>query len=266
MTRDVGKARGLLRHAPVDGTFHHARLAPSPMLADRIAHFWSVGWDLHGGPPQRRETLPHPTIHIVLQAGRSRVHGIERGRFTTVLEGRGSVFGVKLRPGGFRGLLGRAVATLRGTSLPLDAVFGGDAATLEARVFDVDTDAARVAILEDLLTHHLPPADDDALRLADLVEAVATDPTLLRTDVLAHRAGTTPRGLQRLFHEYVGVTPKWVINRYRLHEALERLDAGEPVSWTSLALDLGYFDQPHFIRDFKAMVGCTPGAYARRAR
>ncbi len=62
------------------------------------------------------------------------------------------------------------------------------------------------------------------------------------------------------------MSPKWVIQRYRLHEAAEQLAAGEPVSQPGLALSLGYSDQAHFVRDFKAIVGVTPGAYARAAR
>ena len=72
--------------------------------------------------------------------------------------------------------------------------------------------------------------------------------------------------LQRLFGRYVGVSPKWVIQRYRLHEAAEQLATGESVSQTELALNLGYSDQAHFIRDFKAIVGVSPAAYARATR
>lgn len=71
------------------------------------------------------------------------------------------------------------------------------------------------------------------------------------------------RTLQRIFSQYVGVGPKWVIKRYRLHEAADQLAGGNVVDWPRLALDLGYFDQAHFIKDFKAMVGRTPTEYAR---
>jgi AraC-like DNA-binding protein len=54
-----------------------------------------------------------------------------------------------------------------------------------------------------------------------------------------------------------------VIKRYRLHEAAEQLAAGEVVDWPRLALDLGYFDQAHFIKDFKTIVGRTPAEYAK---
>jgi len=70
--------------------------------------------------------------------------------------------------------------------------------------------------------------------------------------------------LQRLFSQYVGVSPKWVIQRYRLHEVAERLADDKAVDCTEMALDLVYFDQAHFIKDFKAIVGWTPAEYAKR--
>jgi AraC-like DNA-binding protein len=57
-----------------------------------------------------------------------------------------------------------------------------------------------------------------------------------------------------------------VIQRYRLHEAAEQLAAGATVNQFPLALDLGYSDQAHFARDFRALVGVSPAAYAKRAR
>ena len=66
----------------------------------------------------------------------------------------------------------------------------------------------------------------------------------------------------RLFADYVGVSPKWVMRRARLHEAAERADSGEPVDWASLASDLGYADQAHLTRDFTVTIGVSPSRYA----
>jgi AraC-like DNA-binding protein len=85
----------------------------------------------------------------------------------------------------------------------------------------------------------------------------------LRAPRAAVVAGRSPRSLQRLFREYVGVSPKWVLQRLRLHEAAERMLEGR--DWAALALDLGYFDQAHFIHDFKAVTGRSPGEYAAQA-
>src|SRR5262249_1624732 len=80
-------------------------------------------------------------------------------------------------------------------------------------------------------------------------------------DVTA-RFGLSPRSLQRLFQRYVGVSPKWVLQRYRLHEAAARLAEGTSGTWAEVAVELGYFDQSPFIRDFTRAVGMTPVAYA----
>lgn len=75
----------------------------------------------------------------------------------------------------------------------------------------------------------------------------------------------TVRQLERVFARLVGVSPKWVIQHYRLFEAAERLDAEPSTDMTRQAYELGYFDQAHFIKDFKAMVGSSPLEYARKA-
>lgn len=264
MNSTVGKARGILRHAAGAGIFHHARVAPSRALAGVVQHFWIVRWDLRGCAPQLRETLPHPNVHLVLAPGGTRIQGIPTGRFTRVLEGQGSVFGVKFRPGGFRPFLGRSVSDLRDRSLPLCDVFDAAAASLEHEVFAHQDDERMIAVVERFLTSRLPPADPKVERVADIVDGIAADRCITAVEHLLERGRLGKRALQRLFNEYVGVGPKWVINRYRLHEAIERLAGDVPVDWTELALELGYFDQAHFIRDFKALVGQSPAVYMRK--
>ncbi len=95
---------------------------------------------------------------------------------------------------------------------------------------------------------------------------MAEDRGIVKVEDLVDRYGVNKRTLQRLFAKYVGVSPKWVIQRYRLHEAAEQLAAGAAISQSELALNLGYSDQAHFVRDFKMVVGTSPAAYARRAR
>lgn len=68
--------------------------------------------------------------------------------------------------------------------------------------------------------------------------------------------------LQRRFRDYVGVGPKWVLQRYRLHDAAERMASGQVADWARVALDLGYFDQAHFVNDFRAAIGKPPAEYA----
>jgi AraC-like DNA-binding protein len=228
-----------------------------------VQHYWAVRWDLRGHPPQRRETLPHPNIHLVIDQGSARVHGIHDGRFATVLDGRSGVFGVKFRPGGFRAVLGRSVSTLRNRSVSVSDLIDNGADLFHA-IDPVDSDdAAKIAIAEAFLLNRRPSVDASGILAGSMVDAIAADVDIHSVQQVATRFAIGARSLQRLFNEQVGIGVKWVINRYRIHEALERLDGGMPAAWGRIALDLGYFDQAHFIRDFKQLVGCTPVEYAR---
>lgn len=262
--------RGVLARRAAPPGFRHARYHPSASLAPLVEHHWVVAWDLRGRPPHVQRTLPFPSVHWVTEPEGSFVYGVPEGRFTRVLEGEGRVLGVKFRPGVFRALARRPVIELTGLVLPAQEVFGPGVVELARALREIpdsrSCDDARVAAAESFLVALRPTLDDAAVLVRDLVERVAVDRSIVRVDALAAHAGARPRTLQRLFREHVGVSPKWVIRRFRLHEAVERADAGERVDWAALALDLGYSDQPHFVRDFKALVGRTPATYARDAR
>jgi AraC-like DNA-binding protein len=242
MNSGVGKARGVLRSAPTPGVFHHARLPPPLVLATVIQHFWIVRWDLRGCPAQTRETLPHPNAHLVLEAGQARVHGVHTGRFTSVLEGQGAVFGVKFRPGGFHPFLRAPLSTLRNRSVPLRELFGAEGDRLGPAVLSQRDDAAMATVAVDFLTLRLPPVGEEVERVGRIVDGVAMDRSVNTLDDLVARWRIGKRALQRMFNEYVGVGPKWVINRYRMHEALERMEQDDGLEWARLALELGYFD------------------------
>lgn len=259
--RPLREVRGVLHRLPV-GEFAHGRVAPPPDLADRIEHFWSVRWNLEGLPPQVQQTLPHPSVHLVMEPGRADFWGVHTGCWTRELAGRSAAFGIKFRPGGFRGWFGQSVKALANASLPAARLLGADADRLGA-ILDGRDDEAAAALAASLLRDHLPPADKAGLLAARIVEAAADDLTIRAAQQLADRFGLTLRALQRLFNDQVGVGPKWVINRYRIHEAVARVQAGDPVSWADLAQDLGYFDQAHFIADFRRLTGRTPSGYAR---
>jgi len=162
--------------------------------------------------------------------------------------------------------VGRALHTMSDQVLPLSAVFPWDDAAARALVLDGEDDAAMVEAANMLLRTRLPAPDPQVERIAAILRTVETTPGLTQVEALAAGAGLHVRSLQQLFSEYVGVSPKWVIRRFRLHEAADRLAHGEDVDLTGLALDLGYFDQAHFSSDFRRLVGQSPGHYRDKAR
>jgi AraC-like DNA-binding protein len=240
--------------------FDFRAIAPPPALAPYVAHYWIVTWDLRGQEPYEQWVLPYPSVNMTFKAGRCRVAGVPRGRFSEVLEGTGRVFGVRFTPAGFRPFLGAPVSTVTARFVPVAELFGPD---LADAVLGADDEAAAAAV-NDFLGARTPPEREPANALADAVAArVAADPGLTRVDVLAAAFDLGVRRLQRLFAEHVGVGPKWVIRRFRLHEAADKAAGGADVDWVRLAADLGYSDQAHFTRDFTAMVGQPPARYAR---
>lgn len=249
-----------------DGLAHFqlARMLPNAALEGWIEHFWVVEWTLE--TPYQQDTLPHPTVHVVIEAGKSAVYGVVRRKFERTLEGSGQVVGAKFRPGAFYPLAQTPVARLADRVLPLAEVFAVDVPALEAAVLNHENNDAKVTALSAWLEARLPEPDASAALAAEMVRFIETTRAVTRVEDVAEQFTTSPRSLERLFRTYVGVTPKWTIRLYRLHEALDRLDGSTPVDWRRLALELGYFDQSHFIRDFKGYLGLTPSQLDKALR
>jgi len=260
----AGRPRGLLQWPPPEGRFRYARRLPPPDLAPWITHFWMVSWDLRGLDPYRPETLPHPNVHVVFEQGASKVHGVTTGSFARLLEGQSRVFGIKFKPGGFRPILGKPLSTITNRSVPARRLLGPVAERLETLTAQASSEAPLVEAAGCWLRSILLAPDPAITEVDQLVACILEDPEILTVDALAGRTGLSKRSLQRIFREYVGVPPKWVIRRYRLHELVERLNAGVRLNWSQVALDLGYFDQAHLVNDFRSVTGYSPRQYQRR--
>jgi AraC-like DNA-binding protein len=257
-TRQTTSEYGILT-----GPLQLDRVPASPDLATLVERHWLVSWDLPPGHRNPVTLLPHPCVNLVFDRGMVAVAGAGGERFTYVQEGSGRVFGVKFRPGGFHPFLRGPVSALAGRTVPLTWPGAADFAATLAKAADLD---GLVRAAEDYLRAHWPPVDAEVEQIGRIVHALLYDRTITRVDEVCARFGLTPRTLQRMFQRYVGVTPKWVLRRYRLHEAAARLAEGTSGTWAEVAVALGYFDQPHFIRDFTSAVGMPPAAYAEACR
>jgi AraC-like DNA-binding protein len=232
--------------------------APPADLSHVVSGYWAAEWDLRGQPPYRQKIVPYPSVHLTFRDGDALIRGPERGHLVRVLADRGRVFGVTFRPGCFRPFLGASTTTITGRTIPAAKIFGPALPQIPPPA------EAAAEVVGAFLRAHLPPPDPLAEQAAAIVARIQAETRLTRVDALAREAGLGVRRLQRLFAEYVGLGPKWVIRRYRLHEVGERLASGVDFDWVGLADELGYADQAHFVRDFTAMVGEPPTRYAER--
>ncbi|MDW3680402.1 helix-turn-helix domain-containing protein [Cupriavidus sp. CV2] len=263
-------------HAPVTaepkgivdplGTQRRIRLGrylPSAALAPFVEHYWIVEWDLAGQPPQVQRVLPYPNANLVFDRGQTAIFGVVRGVFDRKLEGTGHVLGVRYRVGGLRPLLDEPISALTDATRPARALLRCDEPRAEALVLDAGSDEAMVSAAESLLSGALPAPDPSVDMLQRVMAHAASAEGPASVEALAQYTGMGVRALQRMFQEYVGVSPKWVLRRYRLQEAAWRLARGEAVGLAQLAAELGYFDQAHLTRDFTRLVGVSPGDYQR---
>ncbi|MFD7551564.1 DUF6597 domain-containing transcriptional factor [Streptomyces sp. NPDC059578] len=271
-TRGIVNAADLLNHV------RFRRHEPAADLRPYLEHYWLIDWDLPR--PYATHVVPHPCVNIVFQhyAGQQpfcEVAGVGLDLFTQELAATGRVCGIQFRPGGFRPFAPHApAAEWTGRRLAPPAVFDEPAhapalTTALHAVLTPEDDRARVAALDAFLRGlgphgRGPEADPQATLATDLVDLIRRDRSIRRVGDFARDQDMPVRTMQRLFAAYVGVGPKWVILRYRIHEALERAEDERAVDWAGLAADLGYADQAHLVRDFTATVGVPPTAHAAR--
>lgn len=276
MPRPRGHPEAIVRPKAGERVFDVDRITPSAALSEYVEYYWLVRWrvpDVH-----RQQVVPQPRIHVAAEEGRLLVHGVSRRPFFRTLTGTGHVLGAAFHAGGFRPLFKANVGSIAGTVQPAEHVLGVDDRAAAAMILG-STDTARsdapgsdasqpgqaqmVSALEQYLLLTRPEPDATAREVTALVALAERRSAITRSEQLAAHAGLSVRSLQRLFSEYVGVGPKWVIQRFRILDAAAAAHSGRPTNWAELAQELGFSDQAHLTRAFTHVVGTPPAAYQR---
>lgn len=256
-----GRPDAIVRPKAGERAFDVERIPPATSLAEFVEYYWLVRWRVP--EPYRQQVVPQPRVHVAAEEGRLFVHGVSREPFHRELVGEGHVLGAAFHAGGFRPLVKGSVGALAGTVRTGQEVLGRDDRTAAARILGSMDSAEMVDALESYLLGTAPEPDSAGREVTALVEAAERRTDIVRAEQLAEYAGRSLRSLQRLFTEYVGVGPKWVIQRFRILDAAAAAHSGEPVDWSALAYELGFSDQAHLTRVFAQVVGTPPAAYQR---
>lgn len=256
--------RGILHPKAGETKFVLSRFQPSADIGFFVQRYWIVKWDLRGEAPYRQTVLTHPNVNLVFEPELTRIYGVASATSSHLLQDRGWVLGLKFKPGGFYPFLNEPVSRLTDSSVSFREVFRMDSGPLEKEIFAQEEIEPALSRVETFLGERLPAQDDNVSFVNDIVSRIRNDRTIVKVDDAVRQTGVHKRTLQRLFDRYVGVSPKWVIRRYRLHEAAEQMHHGSVPDWSQLSLALGYYDQSHFIRDFRSIVGPSPEQYVRK--
>lgn len=179
------------------------------------------------------------------------------------LRGRMHAFSVTLKPGAATALLGVPAGEFSEGHASLDALWGPhDAAELLERLADARSDAARARLVQAALRRRLREAAPVPARQAHAaLRLIATGSGPLRA--IAEQVGCSERRLQQLFHAHVGLPPRTWRRLLRLQDCLRRLreHGAHAPAWAELAVDCGFYDQPHLVNEFQALCGMSPTHY-----
>ena len=257
---------GILHPSDAAQRFDYRRHVPNELLAPFVFNFWTVVWDLHNQSPFTAQVLPYPSVNLSVTNTEADVTGVTRRRYDRHLAGRGYVVGARFRPGCFRPFLAGPVAILTDRHRPISEVLGRPTDELQDAVAATSDPDQRVDLLTSFLLEDLPRRDPQAEEIALLVDEIAAHTDIVRVEQVAGLAQVGVRTLQRLFADYVGAAPKWVIMRCRLQDAAVRAAVDTSLDWAALAVELGFSDQAHLTRVFSRTIGTPPAAYAARIK
>jgi AraC-like DNA-binding protein len=180
------------------------------------------------------------------------------------------VLGVAFKPGGTVAFFRTPAHELRDAAIPLELLWGRRAADLREQLLEAPSPQAKIETMERALAEAWKPAGPHAA-VAFALEAFHKRPLQASIAAVAGRIGLSPKRFIERFKAGVGLAPKHYCRILRFQRALAqrelaqrelaRAEHGDCVDWTRIAVDCGYFDQAHFIHDFRAFAGITPTGY-----
>lgn len=263
---------------PDDRSHTMARAEAPAEFADLIAWFWIPTWSVPPGHEAPQQVLQYPCALAVVTPDYARFYGATSGLSTTTLTGDGWAVGVRFRPAAGRLVAGLPMTEFTDRHVELAEVLGPAGPAVTESIRSVMTQAATSgrdpvdahrAATEHwcaVLTRFLP-VDDEGRLINEVVDYVEDHPEVRQVAQVCDHFDMTERRLQRLTQRRIGLSPKWLIQRRRLQEGSVRLrQPGAAGSLAELATELGYADQAHFTRDFRAVTAMTPGEFAARYR
>ncbi len=174
-----------------------------------------------------------------------------------------SFIGARFRPGGAFAFLGLPIGEIEGLAVEPTVLWGSRARVLRQQLLDAPAPEARLRVLERFLLERLHEARDPHPAVGFAIDAIERAHGDASVAALVERTGLSARRFIAAFRDEVGLPPKVFCRLARFRRVIGALRTVEEVDWADIALECGYFDQSHFIHDFRSFAGVSPSAYLR---
>ncbi|OMP77391.1 helix-turn-helix transcriptional regulator [[Flexibacter] sp. ATCC 35208] len=237
-------------------------------------------WTLEGPAgsfPQKQTIVPDGCMEMIFHYGDLYQQYLEDGniilqprcfvigQLTRPLEivatGKTGIFSVRFHPDGFSPFTHLPLSEMENSAIPLERLFGNDGKNVELAILNAPGVSERIKEVEQFLTNRLATAETIDHITRSLIEAIWHSNGQLSVTALSRQSQIKSRRLERRFLSDVGMSPKQLSRVIRLNNIFKKLISGKETSLTALAYEGNYFDQSHFIKEFKQLTGYTPKQY-----
>ena len=246
---------------------------PSEYLVDFVKCYWTLD-GAKETTPKRNTIVPDGTMKLIFHYGDLYWHHPENrdsflqprcfliGQLTKpyVVEPDGDTgtFAVRFHSDGFLPFATIPIKEMENTPIPLERLFGEEGLKLELKILEANGVLERIEIMESFLLSRLNSKELMDRVVKSTIETILTANGQLSINALSKQSSLNRRVLSRKFSSTVGLSPKQLSKIIRLQISLKSLLNKDVSKLTDLAYENGYFDQSHFIKDFKIFTGVTP--------
>jgi len=249
-------------YRPVAMEFELAFAVPAAPLAGLVREY--VGWFDRSSAPISLRELPSGDVPLIIYfegspGGREAfAAGLHDTAVIATSSGPAAGVQANLTALGARLFFDRPLADFTNLTVNLDDLFGASIERLRSELYDARTWEERFAVLDRVIAARIHAARRPRVELTWAWEQLVRTTGTVTVSALSSEIGWSGRHLARQFNREIGMTPKAFARVLRFGSAVRRLTQRSDGRLTDIALDLGYYDQAHFTREFRELAGVTP--------
>lgn len=174
------------------------------------------------------------------------------------------MIGVHFKPGGCYPFVDFPMAELNNNTVELDSVWGNEVHTVREAILHAPDIEKRFSILENYFLLRGKNKMEEHALVRYSVGQLVQSPQMWTIRSLSVKTGVTPKHLITLFRKYVGLSPKMFSRIYKFQKVIRLIEQQKKIDWAPLAYECGYFDQAHFIKEFRDFSGLNPVSYLEK--
>ena len=251
--------------------------SPSKILAPYIKRYWAIENVLNNGERCVQRIIPTGLTELMLYFTRrpkvlnnnkhlsdnAALYGHQNDFYDIELTGDLSVFSIVFQPQGLMQFFKFPLHEICNQNIPLKLLSGQAGRDLEEKMGEAATFHQRVLIVENFLWNMLKNngADFNFRRINHIAELIKKTGGNININRMISEACLSRKQFERIFAERIGMSPKQYLKIIRFQFAIFQKQQNINLNMTELSCDSGYFDQSHFIKDFKSLCGMTPKQY-----